>query len=335
MKHRTARTVRFVMLALCCMFLWGCTAPDVEGTSTPTVGLSVQTSVPVALADIPRASKPQETSSPEPDGLELDSETLMIGTDSYSVHNVPVSRDGLNIHTQVYVPSKGTEPYPLVIIGHGFGSSSAGTSGDALQLAEAGIAACVFDFCGGSRSGTGNSDGSTTNMSVLTEENDMQAVLDTLRAYSFVDSNNIFLMGHSQGGFVAALLAARIPDEIRGLILFYPALVIPDDARAMFSGKSDLPATYMHMGMELGRIYADDVWDMDAVAAVSSYPGDVLILHGDKDGLVPISYSQQAQKAYAHAQLMTLSGAGHGFFGPDYTYAIDATISFVKDHVST
>ena len=98
-------------------------------------------------------------------------------------------------------------------------------------LAEMGYVAFTFDFCGGSAM-CGKSDGKTTEMSVLTETKDLKAVIEYVRNLSYTDSEKILLMGCSQGGFVSALVAAKNNFPIEKLVLFYPALCIPDDARA-------------------------------------------------------------------------------------------------------
>lgn len=56
-------------------------------------------------------------------------------------------------------------------------------------------------------------------------------------------------MGCSQGGFVSGMTAAQLKEQIRGLIMFYPALCIPDDARKghmMFSefDPQNIPDTF-------------------------------------------------------------------------------------------
>ena len=50
----------------------------------------------------------------------------------------------------------------------------------------------------------GKSDGKTTEMSVLTETKDLEAVIEYVRNLSYTDSEKILLMGCSQGGFVSA-----------------------------------------------------------------------------------------------------------------------------------
>ena len=60
-------------------------------------------------------------------------------------------------------------------------------------------------------------------MSVLTEKADLEAVLEEVKQWDFVDTGSIYLMGNSQGGLVTALTAAEHKEEIRAVILIYPA----------------------------------------------------------------------------------------------------------------
>lgn len=241
-----------------------------------------------------------------------------------------IPRDSYTVWGQLYAPAGARSVLPLVIIGHGFGSSHMATAPIARAFAQAGIAAYVFDFVGGSPASM--SGGRMTQMSVLTEAADMQAVMEGLRDEPFVQKDNVFLLGVSQGGFAAALVAASDPDGVRGLILVYPALVIPDDARKRFRSLREVPDTYNMMGLNIGRRYAEDVWDMDAIEAIRGYPGSVLILHGALDMLVPIAYSKRAQRAYPNAQLVTFKGEGHGFGSAASSKAMELAITFVRDH---
>ena len=70
-------------------------------------------------------------------------------------------------------------------------------------------------------------------MSVLTEVLDLEAVIDHVLQLPYIDAGKgVLLIGCSQGGFVSALTAARRKEQVSRLALFYPALCIPDDARA-------------------------------------------------------------------------------------------------------
>ena len=47
-------------------------------------------------------------------------------------------------------------------------------------------------------------------MSVFTEVDDLDVVVNTLKNQNFVDKNNIFLLGQSQGGVVSTIEGAKL-----------------------------------------------------------------------------------------------------------------------------
>lgn len=242
----------------------------------------------------------------------------------YSAAELTIMHDGLSLYGEYYVPTGVTSP-PLVIISHGFGETCSSTARIARALAEVGFATYAYDFAGGSPAS--RSDGSMLEMSVLTEKADLEAVLD----HFLPEYEDIFLLGDSQGGLVSALVAAERGDDISGLILFYPAFVIPDDARRTFSSFSDITDRSRIFGMSVGRRYYEDVYYMDPYKETSAYEGPVLIIHGDRDSIVPISYAERAAESYSSASLSVLAGAGHGFYGSALESACKQSASFIKE----
>ncbi len=237
-----------------------------------------------------------------------------------------VTRQGLVIRGTELRPAG--DRLPAAIVCHGFMATQDTVRQYAMALAELGYAAYIFDFCGGSAA-FGKSDGSTTDMSVLTEVEDLEAVIAHVRSLPYVDAERLLLAGCSQGGFVSALTAAKHPDEVEKLILIYPALCIPDDARRgqMMFARFDpaaIPETFDCGPMKLGRCYPEAVLGLDPYAEIAPYRGRVLLIHGTKDTLVKPEYSQRAQEAYLascpdgmaaadRVRLHLISGAGHGF----------------------
>lgn len=231
-------------------------------------------------------------------------------------------RGSLTIRGTEYRPDG--ENLPIAIVCHGFMANQGTVRRYAKALAEMGCAAYCFDFCGGCVIG-GKSDGKTTDMSVLSEVADLITVIAYVKSLPYTDASRVTLLGCSQGGFVAALTAARLKNTVSRLILFYPALCIPDDARAgrmMFArfDPANIPETFRCGPMKLGRRYAADVLDMDPFAEIAPYQGPVLIVHGDQDAIVNVSYAERANSAYiarrttpAPVKLIILKGAGHGF----------------------
>lgn len=231
------------------------------------------------------------------------------------------------IHGILLVPD-GDGPFPAVIVSHGFG----GTCRDDLDFAEAfasrGYMTCCIDFRGGSpRSSSG---GDMRDMSVLTEADDLVSVLEDIRGRPDVDPGRVFLFGESQGGFVSAYVACRRPDEVRGLVLLYPAFVIRHDAEGRRRPDGSIPEQLSVFGMPIGRRYVEDALSFDIYGIMGSYRGPVLILHGDRDRIVPIAYSERAVRMFPSAELVVMEGQGHGFSGRVRRRAAELALAFLE-----
>ncbi len=193
------------------------------------------------------------------------------------------------------------ERLPAIIMSHGFGGCQAEMSDWAERLAEMGLAVYTYDFCGGGR---GISDGDTADMTVLTEREDLETVLAYVQALPYTDNDRIVLWGFSQGGFVSALAAARIGEQIRGLVLIYPAFCIPDDGRAgVMPGTpgfdpDHIPEILMAGDMRVGKAYVEVSQKIDIYREIVKYRGNVLIVHGLSDAMVNYNYSVHAYRAY-------------------------------------
>jgi len=245
-----------------------------------------------------------------------------------------VARGALKIKGKVYRPEE-EGIYPAIIISHEFGASTASSGRYARELYKDGYAVFVFDFCGG---GVGKSSGRSVDMSVQTEKEDLMAVMDYVLAQDFVDPEDLTLMGCSQGGLVSALAAAERPEQVSKLILFYPALCIPDDARkgTILDARIDpenIPKHFQAMKyMRLGPKYVRDAMALDPWREICRYEGPVLIVHGKADGMVPCAWSIRAYGEYKDCKLVLLNGAHHGFLGRGFRSAVKAARRFLNKH---
>lgn len=248
----------------------------------------------------------------------------------YETQELYAKRDENRIYGVVYVPQNAGEKMPAVIFSHGFGGNYQVGTQYAEALAAKGYVVYCFDFCGGSPGS--RSDGSTLEMSIFTEQADLEAVIGMVQELPYVDNDNIFLMGTSMGGAVSAITAAAHEDEIQGAILLYPAFILVDNANEQFESVEDIPDTYHLMWMTVGHVFAEDLLDYDIYEAISAYKKDVLMIHGDADSIVPLSYSEKAVEAYDSARLEVLPGAGHGFYGSDAEQAVDWMQEYLEAH---
>ena len=232
--------------------------------------------------------------------------------------------DGLTIRGRLYAPD-GAEKFPVVIFGHGFGSNYKDLEHHGPEMAKDGVGCLFIDFCGGGEGGT--SDGKWEDMTPRTECLDMETVALQMERIEGADKDNLFLMGESLGGLVSALTAAKLGEKIRGAILWYPALELPDKVRATF------PDGVIHETEFLGNVvtkgYYEALMPMQAYEEAARYEGPVLIVQGDADDIVPAESSIHAQKCYKNAALLLLPNAGHGFDYPDNVTARDASVQFM------
>lgn len=250
-------------------------------------------------------------------------------TTQYTEKELTFTSKGNRIYGRVLLPDTSGK-VPTVILSHGFGGNHEQELTLQQRLAENGIAVYSFDFSGGTGYEPGQSEGKMTDMSVLTEKQNLEDAISMISKQNFVDTAQLYLIGASQGGVVSTLVANEQVQNIKGLFLLYPALSLFDDARERFASKSDIPNTYDLMGLTVGRKYFEDVYDMDIYNYMDNFKNPVYIFHGTSDSLVPVTYSERAQKTFANAQLTTLSGEGHGFSNDAQEKIASAIIKSIK-----
>lgn len=328
---RSFRVWLVLLLALAILTLSGCgktaviTAPETpSATEQPSVDKQPSDEQPA-----PDTAPPGDADSPSAEpAFRIDRN----GGFSYHTEEMELRSDDGTIHTVLYLPESGAEIYPAVIFSHGFGDTNRGGQAYAQALASQGYLVVCFDFRGGGPSS--QSEGSPLDMTVFTEQRDLEAEIEMLRKRDDVDNRYVFLLGNSQGGVVAALTAAAHPDEIRAMALSSPAFSLADDARQRFSSVDEIPAQSFHILMNVGHDYFASIYAFDPIDASKAYSGDVLIFHGDRDELVPIAYSQQAVNAFPHAELEVLHGEGHMYSHDAVQQTVQSISDFFCSHIS-
>lgn len=80
-------------------------------------------------------------------------------------------------------------------------------------------------------------------------------------------------------------------------------------------GDGTVPDRFPFVWITAGRPYAEDIWDYDVYEEIGNYTDKVLLMHGNADSIVPISYSERAAETYEDADYYVIDGATH-----DYTY---------------
>ncbi len=243
---------------------------------------------------------------------------------------VEVPNGDNTVYGTLYRPET-DEKTPLIIMCHGYNGVGDDFKLEGETYAQNGIATYTLDFCGGST--RSKSTGDTKDMTIFTEKSDLLSAYNYFKSQDYIDSKNIFLFGGSQGGLVTALATEELGDEVAGMALYFPALCIADNWRETFPDTSKIPEAEEFWGMTLGKNFFESIHDFYVFDEIGSYPNNVLIIHGDKDEIVPLSYSQEAVKKYKNAELIVMENEGHGFQPEAGKIACEDVLNFMKDNI--
>jgi pimeloyl-ACP methyl ester carboxylesterase len=238
-----------------------------------------------------------------------------------------VERDGKRIS---YLAAAGTPAgnHPAILLLHGTGVSARSWT---LQLQNLGHALLVLAI---DLPGHGESD--------PIDKVALEGYADA--AHSLVDALGIgpvFVAGHSLGGAVAQVLAARHPEVVRGLALLSTCVKLPETDGRLQRLYRSLPAPIrkvlflwmankilfapsasrqaIFLGMEeilacrpettLKDVAAAQVMDLQGIAPTLRVP--TLILCGDRDKVTPLALSDRLNELIPDSRLLIVKGAGH------------------------
>jgi hypothetical protein len=180
---------------------------------------------------------------------------------------------------------------PTILYFHGNGSNNGDLTDIAAIFNQLGLSVLLIDYRGYGRSSP-------------TFPNETRVYEDAEVAWNYLTKNrqikpqNIFVYGHSIGGAIAIELATKHP-EMAGLIVEGTFTSIKDIAKQ----------TPLFRFLPLNWILTQH---FDSISKIKLLQTPILILHGDRDEIIPCSMSE---KLYAVApepkQLVIIPQAGH------------------------
>ena len=197
----------------------------------------------------------------------------------------------------------------------------------ASDLSEKGIATIRFDF-----NGHGQSDGEFIDMTVPLEVEDALAVFRYAQTLDFV--SDISLLGHSQGGVVASLTAGELKSSVKSLVLMAPAAVLVNDSqKGNIMGNSfdpvNVPEYVNVFGHKVGRSYILSAQALNIYDKADDFEGQVCIIHGTSDQVVPYAYSEKYDSVYQNSELHLIDNENH-MFSRSMRKSTDIAIHFLS-----
>ncbi len=230
--------------------------------------------------------------------------------------SVEIKSGNLMLRGALHIPDGVNKKVPIVIIYHGFCGNKMGPHFMFVKLSrkleKLGIASIRFDF-----SGSGESDGEFVDMTLRTEIEDANNILDYVKNLDFIDKERIGIMGFSMGGAIASIIAGDRKDEINTLCLWSPAgtmdKIILSNAYVgdkleefIQTGNFDVE------GLLLGKKFIDDIKNIKIYDRAANYENKSIIIHGNKDEVVPLKASQKYMEIYRNnSKLEIIEGANH------------------------
>lgn len=238
------------------------------------------------------------------------------------VQKFHIDHEGGTIYGELLSPA-GTKADTLVIGSHGFnGSMLYFKQALGYRLSEEGIAVFAYDFINGSRHS--KSGGAIEYMSAKDEV----AQLKTVYEYFKKDYESIVLAGESQGGLISTLAVNSL--DVKALILYYPAYVAVTDARKRLAeGNND-----MHFGINFKTDYTRELAEYDLESEIKAISVPVILIHGDKDRTVDVSYAYWACGLDENIELHIIKDNNHGLTQKGREEAAEYVSAFLKKMIS-
>ena len=208
------------------------------------------------------------------------------------------TRDGLEL-VGWFLPAKGPALGTVLQL-HGNAENISTHFASLAWMPARGFNVFIFDY-----RGYGGSEGSP---SLEGAQTDIDAAMEALLTRTDIDRTRIVMYGQSLGGALAAYYVAHSPrrDQLRALILESAFSDYIDIAREKFT---DHWFTWPFQWIPLFSV--DDRFSpLPGMANISPLP--LLILHGDRDAVVPVHHGQRLYDAAREPkQLWIVPGAGH------------------------
>lgn len=238
----------------------------------------------------------------------------------------------------VYRPLRREEPGPAVVLIHGGGmwtGSRAHMAQPAQHLALAGYVAFSVDYR--------LVDLETGRNGWPAQLDDVQLAVRWVRAHAAtygVDRDRIGAYGWSAGGQLAALLGARDTRDATAPLAHYSsrvACVVDLAGDVDLAAYTEPPALHEVVALLGGtsQQVPDRYRDVSPLSWVDWHTAPFLIIHGDRDDVVPLAQSQRLVAALRAAGVETeyleLPGAGHD--GLTWTRLGPAVLAFLGRHL--
>ncbi len=158
-----------------------------------------------------------------------------------------------------------------------------------------------------------------------------------------VDPQRLGVFGGSAGGHLSLVLGTtaddgqpnakdpllRVSDRVEAVVAYFP----PTDLRPWVKESSPYYKNYPALQFDPGKADA-----CSPLLNVSPDDAPTLLIHGDKDKLVPLDHSEnilkKLEQTHVPSELLVIPGAAHGFRGADNQRAEEAMVGWFEKYLA-
>lgn len=229
------------------------------------------------------------------DGRDLKLERVLDENSAYTRHYITYKSGELKISGIMNVP-KGTGPFPMAILNHGHIDTNVYTNGRGLKreqdyLARRGFVVLHADYRNHAESDDDPNEELKLRLGYT--EDVINAIYAVKNAkLDFIDTGNIFMLGHSMGGGIAIQIMVTQPELIDAYVLFAPVSAdFRDTFDRWFTRRPEMAEKIIS---QYGSPKdSPEFWSgLNALQYLNNVSAPVMIHHGTEDRDVPLAWSE-------------------------------------------
>jgi len=278
-----------IVASFCFIFLAACQAPvTIVEPVTPVDS--------VEIAEAPAWPSLAALAQKDFNGRDLRVGEVLASTNSYTRYYITYTSGELTISGVMNVP-RGTGPFPLLVLNHGYIDPAIYTNGRGLKreqdyLAQRGYVVIHPDYRNHAHSDRVENIEQDFRLGYV--EDVINAVLAARASgLAYIDASRVGMLGHSMGGGVTQAILVVRPDLVDAAMLYAP---VSADARDNFkkwtTSRPEVAAEIIasHGAPDSNQKFWDSVSPISMVDAIVA---PIMFNHGDADESVPLEWSQR------------------------------------------
>lgn len=251
------------------------------------------------------------------------------------------ARDGTHIPAYLTLPKKGKSPWPLIVFPHGGPQmrTHCGFDGRVQFLASRGYAVLQPNFRGSRGYGKEFMNAGDGQWGKGIMQSDVTDGIDHLINKKLVDPNRVAIFGGSYGGYAALAGLAFTPERYAaGISLFGISDLVEYVTHHPIEWQAFAGDTIRRLGDPSTPLDRKVLSDLSPVNHAASFKAPLLIYHGAKDQLIPVTHAQRMVKALKQnnkdAEFLLAKDEAHGFSNPESEMAVYRAIElFLGKHL--